>query len=506
MNRGGWRLPVLVFLLLAVMTAAFAEGTVERKGSGITYRDLGRTYLRGEGTSGVLVIYLRYTDGYVCDQASFEQMFTGTYDSDHRLGSVASYFRYNSCGKADFDFHFVYYDTGLTCEQAYRTVAEDGEDYFIRVFESVRRAYRGDFRELDRDGDGYADLVVFVGGEDPYKTARDGEARYVAGSGATGERRARANPARPDMRMYIQVVYDTMKAELRPAARSGGPRVLIHEMGHAFGLMDYYDTRDLNGELIDSLGTFDMQSDDVGDWNPFSRMACGWLDPYVIPEDADTVTLTIGCSSTVPDAILIPTSRGWNGTAFDEYILIDVMAPEGANGYDWARAMDERQIGPYHPMKDGGVRILHVDARLLKKELRKATASYAPAYTREKMDAILNDPAYGKEFELIGAFTNSNGYEPYLEGGSRWHHLVELVPSDGTSKYRKSTPVSWAIFTIFSPKDLFGPGEVFTVKNCWGAFPDAPYMNNGGTLDWSVTVDAYDPVAHEAAVTVRKTK
>ena len=72
------------------------------------------------------------------------------------------------------------------------------------------------------------------------------------------------------------------------------------------------------------------------------------------------------------------------------------------------------------------------------------------------------------------------------------------------SFYRVSTPTDWSVFHIFSAKDLFGPGEVFSMETCSQAFAGAPYLNNGSTLDYSVTVDRYDPGTHEAVITIRK--
>ena len=167
--------------------------------------------------------------------------------------------------------------------------------------------------------------------------------------------------------------------------------------------------------------------------------------------------------------------------------------------------MDSRTIAPNDPKKDGGVRIYHVDSRLLKFIYFPISASgRKPAFSYQEIMEALNESGYGHDCNLSNIYTNSNGYDPYLEGDSRFHHLIDLIPSDGTSKYRLSTPTDWSAFTIFTPKDLFGPGEEFSMAGCGDAFPDGPLMNNGGTLDYSVRVDHYDPAAHEAIITVTR--
>ena len=42
------------------------------------------------------------------------------------------------------------------------------------------------------------------------------------------------------------------------------------------------------------------------------------------------------------------------------------------------------------------------------------------------------------------------------------------------------------------------------METCADAFPDAPYMNNGGTLDYEVRVESYDEETHEAVITITK--
>lgn len=181
------------------------------------------------------------------------------------------------------------------------------------------------------------------------------------------------------------------------------------------------------------------------------------------------------------------------------------MAPVGANGFDWQFGMDARTISANDLKKDGGVRIYHVDARLLK-NIYGVSARYEPVSPYDELPAIVSDSGYGSLFDLMHAYSNSNGYAPYLADDSRFHHLIELIPSDGTSKYRLSTPTEWSTFTMFSPKDLYCSGETFSVQSHSAAFPDAPHMNNGGMINYSVTVEHYDPATHEAIVTIIKTQ
>ncbi len=465
----------------------------------VTYQDIEDYYLKEYQTNAMVVVYLNFTDGHPYDENFLRDIFEKQTDSFNRLESVASYYSYTSHRHVNFEFHYYCYDTGMTSKQGYDYVQKYYNKLCYEAFDQFKKNYQGDIHELDKDDDGYIDLGVIIGGEDTSLTVGDGENYYLYG-GSLSNTANSPNRTDPVFYLFPKMGIEHINKPLEPGRSRGGIRILIHEIGHAFGLMDYYDYMEYEGTSIDVLGGFDMQSFDLGDWNPYSRLACGWLDPYVITEDMETVTLKIGCTSSTGEAILIPTSKGYNGTAFDEYILIDVMAPEGANGYDWKGTMDPRLVSSDDPKKDGGVRVYHVDSRLIKFDNGKKSIMTTA-------EEILNERHYeiwGYSTELSHLYSCSNGYEPYIEGDSRFHHKIEIIPSDGTSKYRLSTPTNWSIYTIFSVKDLFGPGEVFSMETCSDSFPDGPLMNNGGTFDYSVKVDYYDPVAHEAIITVTK--
>ena len=128
------------------------------------------------------------------------------------------------------------------------------------------------------------------------------------------------------------------------------------------------------------------------------------------------------------------------------------------------------------------------------------TVSCTPAFSLQEILAALDE----REVRLDYAFTNSNGYPPALEGASRFWHLIDWIPADGSAKFRLPTPLSWSVVTPACAKDLFGPGEEFSMARCAEAFPNAPLLNNGGSFDYSVRVEHYDPETAAAIVTVTR--
>lgn len=473
----------------------------------LTYRDVARSPFKNEGTNGMLVIFVSMTDGHRIDRGEFEDMFSGDYPQNECMKSVASYYKYASYGKVDFDFGFCYYDTGLTCKQAYDTVQTMYNSFLLDVFDDIRAEEPDLMRRMDKDGDGFVDSVAFICGEDSFKTVGDGEQYYLYG-GAMGTQNRDPDKNVPQLHNFIKMAYENISVPLVPGDAYTGIRVLIHEVGHVFGVNDYYDFHPYgpNDFTLSTLGCYDMQDSNVSDWNPFSRFACGWTEPYVITDDIESVTLRIGASANCSDAVLISTSKGWNGTPFDEYILIDVLAPFGANGIDWDFISDSRIVTAGDMREYGGVRVYHVDERLLEARYDRTLNErvFRHVNTYEEILEVMRKPNFGPDLDLWEANACSNGWDPYIDGDSRFWHAIEIVPRDGSSKFRLSTPTDYSMMTFFCYSDLFGEGDVFSMENCMDAFPEAPYMNTGGTLDYEVRVDHYDMELGEAIITITR--
>ena len=79
------------------------------------------------------------------------------------------------------------------------------------------------------------------------------------------------------------------------------------------------------------------------DHNSFSKFALGWENVQVV--SGTTGSLSVTLKPAVTDAgqvLLLPSSSGWNGSAFDEYILIEYFTPTDLNYLDSTYAFDSR--------------------------------------------------------------------------------------------------------------------------------------------------------------------
>lgn len=474
----------------------------------LRFSDFVSATVSGDEHISVLVTLVQFTDGYKVNKEEFENYFKGEYDADNCIKSLSSYYKYSSGGKISFNFQFIYYDTGLTCAEAYHLVNDQDENgrfygnkYIFDIFKDAKannENYGIDYKSLDGDGNGYIDISFYVFAEYSTRTT-PGLGHYnIYGSatGQTDEKQFPSDTENPSLKRFIKTSYEDLKRS-PDLGNSFGPRIIIHETGHALGLPDYYDFHSYEGNVISTLGTIDMMDHDYSDHNAFSKFALGWIEPYVIDGTEDELTIKLTCSDEHGDVILIPTSKGWNGTAFDEYILIEICAPVGAKIFDWKNMVNSK----LSPLKntEGGIRIYHVDARL--------SIYMYDAENRKWYQEFLDDPMMAiNNTNVQTAFYNTNGIDPEIEGQSRFYHLVEVVPSDRSSKFRKYD-MSKSLDGFSCPltvSDLFGPGDTFILDETNKSFTNAPYMNNGGTLDYSVTVEQYNTQTHEAVIKIRK--
>ena len=124
-------------------------------------------------------------------------------------------------------------------------------------------------------------------------------------------------------------------------------RTFIHETGHMFGLDDYYDYSYEDTHNNGGLGSY-MMDYNIGDHDPFSKILLGWINPIVI-ETSSTVTIRPHLEN--GDVLLIIDE--WNGTIFDEYLLVTYYTPEGLNSHD-----------PDYIFTEPGINIFHVSAQI----------------------------------------------------------------------------------------------------------------------------------------------
>lgn len=267
-------------------------------------------------------------------------------------------------------------------------------------------------------------------------------------------------------------------------------RIIIHEHGHMLGLADYYDNA-YSG--IDLVGGWDMQDRNQFDWNAFSKYSVGWTQPYFIRQNKlqkmGSDTVTIRASAENGDCILVH-NDSWNGSPFDEYLLLELFNPEiGNNEYDY------KYSNSAHIDETGfGVKVYHVDARMARYYFDAGTASIKS----EAVDSITkssrytyfipndNDNISSATHNYIGKQVGFTEYENY--------HLLQLIQKEGVDTFSSTDPMDrheW------KQSDLFQTGDTFCIGNHDGFtdygqefFYHKTSFNDGTELPYGITFDS----------------
>jgi M6 family metalloprotease-like protein len=246
----------------------------------------------------------------------------------------------------------------------------------------------------------------------------------------------------------------------------------IHETGHLMGLDDYYvsGTASTYKSNYGPMGRIDMMDYNIIDHDAYSKFALGWIKPYVV---TGATSITLSPSSTMGQAILLPTEDGWHDSAFGEYILMEFYTPTLLNKKDSAAAYANGAQG----FSESGVRIYHVDARILK--ITSQTHSYVNAISKPESDNVYyamahsNSSSYNENmgtdvsFRLVQEMDCTKKrnfdteYESYIKNGKTYS--LPLA-ADNSSLFQTGNVFSFALYKNSFPKTTMNNGKAFSYK------------------------------------------
>ena len=244
----------------------------------------------------------------------------------------------------------------------------------------------------------------------------------------------------------------------------------IHETGHMMGLDDYYTYS--GSSNFGPMAGIDMMDYNIIDHNAYSKFAYGWITPYVV---SGSTSITLKPASTTGEAILLPDENGWNGTAFDEYILMEFYTPTNLNYQD-------SQAGGYpgnnkRGFYENGVRIYHVDARMVTstwggKSWGEWTYTDVIKYKIVPTSEDANQK--GSMYTLL-AHSNSDNRQRMMTGIEQKFRLIQEM--DCTQK-RDFTYGKGGAFTAYNDT-LFQSGDSFSLSDYHDSFAQYYYKADG---------------------------
>jgi len=319
-------------------------------------------------------------------------------------------------------------------------------------------------KDYDKNGDGYIDNIHFiVDGDD-----QDEWGSYIWPHMAQTGNYPGTTGGFPTVNTY----------SLSNLGHFEDAYTTIHEQGHIFGLMDYYDYTyaDSYEKNYDLIGSADMQDCTMFDWNVYSKMNMGWVDPYYFDGSQESASITISPAATSGDCIVL--ASDWNGNAFDEYFTLELFTKTGNNEYTWDEYEDLYDIN----LGDGGIRMSHVDSRVKGYKGNSSTGT--------DVDNIADG-----EYDYYG-LRNSNDYTSVLDS-----KLLQVIEADGKNEFGYLQQ-GYYNQKFLEEDDLFQTGDKFTMEDYSNFFVYGTKMNNGDEFPYEISFDMVS--ATSATITVTK--
>ena len=320
-----------------------------------TYQDInksvGWTTSNTIGVQKLLIVPVSLQDGPSWDNLMLKRIENAFFgESIYPYYSVKEYFEISSYSKLTIEGD-VY--EPLTLNMTINELASYGDSASEIVAAAFNESFNISDLSYDQDNDGYIDNTIFI-----YSNGFDPDSSYWAWCTYTNSYNSN-NVLNVNSYMwasyeFLNTAYDDFyHSEYYEFDRENyaETHTLIHETGHLLGLDDYYDY----DSIWDCSTGYDMQAYNIGDHNIFSKMSLGWVKPYVV---TDSCEITLHTSSLYPECVLI--KNDFNGSAFDEYLLIEYYTPQGLNELDSIHS-----YGANNALDYSGLRVYHVDARMI---------------------------------------------------------------------------------------------------------------------------------------------
>lgn len=430
-----------------------------------------------KGDVNLLVIPIEFAD-YPFDATIYSDLttvFKGSRSETNYWYSVEEYYKLSSYGFLDLDFDIA--PIYRTNDSISKYASNMYQPLLIDAIEDFSK--NNSTAKYDQNKDGYIDAVWFIYSchngiiDDDVSKAEGGKTEtYWAFQNDIIYYQPNLN--QPTLHNFGFASYDFMYEATNFKKNKLFPKydahTFVHETGHLLGLEDYYSYE----SNYDSMGGLDIMSSSSTDQNVYSKMVLDWIDPYVVSSDRTLGTYKLKPSNKSADCLLI--ASNFNGTVFDEYLLVEFFAPTGLN-----IGLNNRNQVDY---SDYGVKIYHVDARLVKAIKNNQNYSYFvdelgnAIFMNDKETSDLTiDEIKNKQTTYFVGSTNTKSYSVNED-----YFLIQAITADKINTYedmKKPTNNS-----------LFKKGSVFTMDS-YGEyfFKNKTKFNNGDDFNYRISID-----------------
>ena len=347
--------------------------------------------------------------------------------------------------------------------------------------------------DYDCDKDGYLDGVMLIyAAPDLQASGNDNYDNLWAYCYWVQERSAKS-VMNPGANAFFWASYDFMYGQEIASARTGksnspfhgdtshcniDAHTFIHEMGHMFGLNDYYD---YSGKYSPAAG-FSMQDSNVGGHDPFSSFALGWGQAYVPTE---TITINLKPFAETGEMILLSPSFNQYDSPFDEYLLLEYYTPTGLNAFD-TQYQYSSNLYP-KGVQTSGIRLWHVDDRLYYETRNSFSFTTNPKDNSHTVEEAFTN-TYSDGTEETEAYCSPLGSDYYN------FNQLQLI--------HNSTRTTYKPMADLSSSSLFKAGNSFDMNTYKKQFVKSGKLNQNIDLGFTFTIDSV--TAEYATITITK--
>ncbi|MBQ4183208.1 MAG: hypothetical protein II619_06635, partial [Bacilli bacterium] len=452
----------------------------------VNYYELGQN-TNTIGTSKVLVIPIAFTDETFTsgELQDIQTVLGGSAEDTNYWESLKSFYYKSSYGQLNLEF--TYSDPvnmGVSASEFYSANGQDGSDIALRTGVAAYKTAHGETStaEFDQNNDGVIDSVIMIYACDQLSHGDyDGDLYWAYRYWDSGIDETQVSVESPIGYSYFWASMNFFYEGTGTRANHTGvdAHTMCHEFGHMLGADDYYNAGDKSGK--EPSGSKLMMAFNVLDHDIFNKMSFGWVKPIVATGSTE-VTLTSSALS--GSALLLADPNGWNGTAFDEYVLLELYTPEGLNEQDSVTAYPGRTdaFGSSTGLNQTGIRAWHVDNRLCFATETSESGAYIGNEVTDQQIISGNLPT--GEGEFVPLCSNSAAYDAQSIQGKGYDSLTMI----------SSTGKAWTSSNYAVESDLFQSGDTFSLMDSADAtkykkyFANRTKMNNGNTFPWKVTV------------------
>lgn len=338
----------------------------------------GEAFMPNKGYSKLLVVPVIYSDNSSTDaelatnKSCLEKAFFGE-ASDTTWQSVRSYYYESS-------YHQLYFTGEVTdavkLDETYSALTSSKvttiynnvvEEVYDKLFYNDGAPLKGKEADYDSNGDGVIDGIYMVP-DSPVDSSKDLGWAFTTRHGYLSKRQALKSPRYETIGTYCWTSIDfafRVPSEGGSVAKPDS-HTFIHEMGHQLGLNDYYDP---NTQQSGTAGGSTMQDENICDHDPYSKYLWGWTSPKVVTDKNTESSISVSLKPFEDSGDCLVLAPGFNGTAMDEYLMIEYYTPTGLNAHDVAKSYEgDSQQG----VDASGIRIWHVDKNLYEAHMGKA--------------------------------------------------------------------------------------------------------------------------------------